>query len=381
MWVFSKEPMPQHASHWITPLLALAAVAPARSQEPGDGPGKADLLDQLLEEFETGSDLEYGGRNAILSLHGFLQLEFRDADGDVSSFDLHHANLLFDVAVNEHTDARLEFEWEHGAGKVEMDQVFLDYHPWDAAGPSFILGRFYAPFGVERHVWFPPVNLAVTRPLVMREVVPGSWYESGAMVRYSAEAASGIFLVETALSNGLGPALTTSVRAARQEQDSNQNKMLSGRLGWSHASGFGVGLSGAAGKHDPAGTQSYRFLGADASLDLEAVQLVGEWVQSEMDDPAAPGDSRGGTGWYLQAYAPLVDSQGGAELGAFVRADSVDPDRDIRDSADRDAVSIGLRWVPAAHLSFKLEYQAVSHDHPGPHANGDTIWFEAVLDF
>ncbi|RMH03381.1 MAG: hypothetical protein D6702_06115 [Planctomycetota bacterium] len=369
-------------------FLILGPLLSGQTQDPPSDPvptaSDPDLVDALLSEFSSRNEprTEYGAADSFLSIHGFLELVYDDPAGDVSSLDAHHANLLLDIALSPTLDGRVEFEWEHGAAKTEMDQVYLDWHPWDGDGPSFLAGRFYAPFGVERRTWYPPINPAVSRPLVMTEVVPGSWYETGLMLRQDLTVGGGEARLEGAVVNGLGPTLPTGVRGARQEQDTNADKALVGRLGWSLPdAGFECGLSAAGGRYDQAGDQSYSYLGADASLDLGPVDLTGEWVRSELDDPAAPGGSRARHGWYLQALAPLAAGQDGSRLEALIRADSVEPDDDVVDASDRDALSLGLRWLPEPHLVLKLEYQFVSHDQAGAWPNGNTIYLSAVLDF
>lgn len=365
----------------LHPLTAiLLAVLPPVQEPAGQDPPPASLTEALLQQMEDGHQLEYGDQRSLVSFHGFLELDYHDEDGAPSTFDLHHANLLLDVTVATDLDGRFEFEWEHGAAKVEMDQVYLRYHPWADDRPTFVLGRFYAPFGIERQIWYPPLSRTITRPLATQEVVPNSWYESGAMIDWRLPAGPGSLHAEAAVSNGLGPVLDTNLRAARQERDTNQDKMLSGRLGYDHASGWSAGASFASGRYDLAGDQSFSFLGADLAGDLGPVELSAEWILSEVDAPASPGRSLRRQGGYVLAYLPVY--QGAAsELGTFVRADAVDPDDDRHDAADRNSYSLGLRWVPTSHLTLKLEAQFVDQDLPGPHRLGDSIWLQAVLDF
>ncbi len=211
--------------------------------------------------------------------------------------------------------------------------------------------------------------------------MPGNWYETGVMVAWQRGLGPGELGLEVAATNGLGAALPVSPRTARQNTDANQDKMLSGRLGYAMEGGFEAGVSFASGKHDAAGSQSYSFLGADLQWSSEDLEVVGEFVTNEVDDPASPGGSLGRQGWYLQAFAPITSVEGSHEFGLYLRAESVDPDDDTRDSADRSAYVAGLRWVPAPHLTFKAEFRKIDHDHAGPHAAGDEFRFQAVLDF
>ena len=367
------------------PIIALFFCSvPALAQEPADSdtlPQEPDntLVDSILESLdEFDSTVEYGNQGSFIGLHGFFDLEFISGQGQASSFDLHHANLLLDVAVSEDADARVEFEWEHGGDTVEVDQVFLDYHPF-VSDVSIRFGRFYAPFGMERHVWYPPVSKSITRPLVFREVVPGNWYETGAMVVWKSNDEGLGFDLEAAITNGLGTDLALNPRTARQARDNNNSKMLSGRMGVRDAELWTCGASFASGKYDLAGDDSFRYIGFDFGMDLEMLELDAEWVSSDVDSTTAPGGSFGRDGWYVQAFVPLpLEEQ---DFGCFARYDSIDPDDSVRNADDRNAASIGLRWIPSAQVTFKLEYQKVDHQSPGVWPGEDMIAFQAVLDF
>ena len=360
-------------------LLALGISAgQLPAQEPEAPAPDPTLVDSILEELETmESPAEYGSKGSFVGIHGFFDLEYKNGENQGSSFDLHHANLLFDIALAQDTDVRLEFEWEHGGDSLEVDQAFLDYHPFEQP-IGLVFGRFYAPFGRERLNWYPPASKTASRPYAFREVVPGNWYETGIMIKWQDQANDPQFTAEAAVTNGLGDALDSSARSARQTRNNNQNLMLSGRLGFLHQA-FEAGVSFANGKYDDSGQNGYQYVGADFATTLADLDLSGEWVTSTVDDPTASGGEFIRDGWYLLAYYPVLTAE--YDMGVFARFDQVDPDDRVRDANDRSAAVLGLRWAPTERITFKFEYQNVNFSAAGNWPGGDLFFFQAVLDF
>jgi len=367
------------------PILVLLLASPLPQGElpsrssTSRSPAPPNLFEKLFSEgSQEVPRTEYGSDQSMVGFHGFLDTVYRDRRGAGTTFETAHANLLLDVALHEDLDARLEFEWENGGQEVEADQVFLDYHPWEN-GPSFIAGQFYAPFGVERRNWYPPRNPLVSRPRVFREVVPGNWYESGAMLKWLGGRDTARWSLEGAVSNGLGQDLATDPRLARQRNDNNSSKMYSGRAGIRLAKLVEFGTSFATGKWDDAGRNGYSYWGADLGLETSPVSFLAEWVQSRVKDPTAPGGSLGRSGWYLQAVLPW--QRGGETYQAFARIGGVDPNDDVRDASDRRLYSLGGSWAPYQELVFKLEYQWVDHRVTPASGSGNTLWLQAVVSF
>ncbi len=363
----------------LHPLIAVGLLAlPSPAQEPTPPKTDTTLVDSILGELgELEAPVEYGSQDSFIGIHGFFDLVYRNGENQNAGFDLHHANLLLDVAVSQDADARIEFEWEHGGNAVETDQIYLDYHPF-ANNTSFLMGRFYTPFGVERRVWYPPVSKTVTRPLVFREVVPGNWYETGAMVVWKDQDKDPMFQVEAALTNGLGASLDTNPRTARQSTDNNQGLMFSGRAGM-EIDAVGGGFSWASGNYDGDDQNAFRYLGVDVGIELEVASLNAEWVSSTVDTPLAPGGSFDRDGWYVQVYCPVLKEE--QEFGLFTRFDRVDPDSRVADANDRNATSLGLRWVPSSQVTFKMEYQKVNPTAQGNWPGQDLFALQVVLDF
>ena len=365
-----------------TPLATLVAVGflvgQLHGQEPTSDQEDPNLVDSILGQLESmESSAEYGSKSSFIGIHGFFDLEYKNGDNQGSTFDLHHANLLFDIALAQDTDVRLEFEWEHGGDTVEVDQAFLDFHPFEQP-LSMIFGRFYAPFGRERFNWYPPASVTASRPFAMREIVPGNWYETGLMLKWVDEEEDPSWIIETAASNGLGDDLDVGVRSARQTRNNNGNVMLSGRVGYMHEAAE-AGVSFANGKYDDNGSDAFQYLGVDFTTKLWDCELTGEWVSSSVDEASAPGGEFERHGWYLLAYYPILDEN--HDVGVFGRFDRIDPDDRVRDADDRSAATIGIRWAPTERITFKFEYQNINHLANGSWPEEDLFFFQAVLDF
>jgi len=176
----------------------------------------------------------YGGFPVDVDIHGFINFEYIDAQedgsrGGKSTFDLHHANIFLDVLLRSNLRSHVEIEFEHGFEEIEIHQAFLEWGiaPW----LSVTAGRFYAPFGVERFAWYPMANQLVSRPIAFRQIIPGSFYQTGLMFSGAFDFHRDLLLTyEASVTNGLGEDAADNRRSSRQTRDNNFGKAVTGRI-------------------------------------------------------------------------------------------------------------------------------------------------------
>ncbi len=325
----------------------------------------------------------YGGFSLDLDIHGFINLEFFDPgedgerEGD-STFDLHHANVFVDVSLLPNLRSHLELEFEHALEAVEIDQAYVEWgiHPW----LQLTAGRFYAPFGIERFAWYPMANQLVSRPIAFREVIPGSFYQTGLMFSGAFECNQDLLLTyQASVSNGLGEDAPTDRRASRQTRDNNSNKAVTGRIAAVAWSVVEVGLSGHIQDYQSVGSdQRIYFVGGDFSGRWKGAELRAEYVHAKaQQNSMAPLEQQS---WYLQlAYTLPLDQPWMDSVTAVGRVDGANLDRDVRGNNDRMRYSIGTVLRIYDHFQVKAEYQFATER--GDAIANDAFLAALVLDF
>ncbi|MFQ5504713.1 MAG: porin [Planctomycetota bacterium] len=357
-------------------LLVLAAAAMAQEPPPPDEAHGMEA--QLVMPEHEDSTAAYGSEDFVVSIHGFLDLKYEDSQDKRSSFDLHHANLFIEGSIDDELEAVIEIEYEHGSERIELDQTEILYRP---AGSSLTLaaGRFYAPFGIERFTWYPPLNPMISRPAVFRHVVPGNWYETGLRADYRRGLGEELELRgELAVTNGLGSDARTDVRAARQFRDNNSNRALIGRLSGDIGEKLTLGVSGATMKYDERNRIS--FAGVDAEYREDRLLLRGEWVRSRVEDPQGAAGDFSREGFYvLGSYRLWAD--GDSHLDLAGRIETIDRNKSVDSNTDLSSYAIGLGLAPRSNLGLKLEYQWNAARHGLSPGSTNTAVLQVVLDF
>jgi hypothetical protein len=285
-----------------------------------------------------------------------------------SSFDVTDLSLFLGVPIAEALYAVAEVEYEFGGEEIDLDQAFIE---WDLQRESRLalrLGKFYAPFGIERFYQNAPRNPLVDRPSPYIHIVPGTYSETGIGLlgeRPLLEGPEIALEYELALMNGLGEELSDSAREARQVTDNNSSKAAGVRLGLDLDRWLKLGVSSMLGDYDDRDDERYLFLGADLRATRGPFSLRGEYVYSDVERPELlGGGSLARRGWYAEAVwntrpriARLLD-----ELSYVLRYDVLDEDDSVSDLLDARRVSVGLMAVPVPHFRLKLQYELTDED-------------------
>ena len=321
--------------------------------------------------------LSYGAAESFVEVHGFVDLKYQDfeADGErkgVSTFDNHHFELFFKSEIRENLSVIGEVEYEHGGEKLELDRAEFILKLSETATVG--AGRFYTPFGIERFAWYPTTNKFISRPLPMRQIVPGNWYANGVKLTGAIPLGTMGLNYALSLSNGLkGPK-----RGDRQFRDNNDNKTVTGRVGFKPIQGLEFGSSYSTGKYDDKSQYTLNFLGGDVNFQWQALNVRGEYVRGFVDGKDG-GFNR--DGFYLQAALKILqDKKIVHYLEPVIRFDTINPNDKIADNSDQSRITLGLNYSPYPYYLLKAEYQLIREDN-GKNLSNDGFQFMVVADF
>ncbi len=362
---------------------ASASTAPdkAPDQQPA-APRRGAQADYLPSRGWAGGTLHYGGEEVPIATHGFVDLEYLDAQaqgsrGGVSTFDNHHANIFFTSNLRHDLRAHVELEFEHAGTTVETDQAYVSWHARDWL--ELTAGRFYTPFGIERFTWYSPTNGLVSRPEPMRQIVPGNFYANGlklsGMLRQGGHPR---LTYEVALSDGLGERALTARRDSRQDRDNNSNRALSGRAALVFWPGLELGASLHTQRYATRGEQGLRFVGFDLAARRAGFELRSEYVAARLERAGLAPLRQDGS--YAQlSYTFVWDRDTLPALSVLVRRERLDLDRAARGANDTRRTAFGLNLKLFEHFRAKAEYQLNGED--GPKKRDDAFLGQLVVDF
>jgi hypothetical protein len=412
----------QNLSATTTQLQGELAAARAAAAAAGTGEaGDEYYIPRLAGDFEaSGLPSSFGGvyTKPYLAnlgkrtyLGGYIDLEFKDPEGDENKFFDQHRFVPFIYAdVSDRVKVSTELEFEHGH-EVEVEFAQIDYLFNEHA--NLRAGIQLLPLGKFNEVHDSPIQDLTERPLVNRYIIPSTLRDAG-LGMYGAITDDVSY--QFALTNGFKglaadgtSAITASsgLRNAAPQADAlddeftniNDKLAYTQRVAWRPELGMEVGGSALFDTYDEEGDNSLKIFALDATVDGKAVgflpdamEVLGEaaWANIERDDFAkASGVADDMRGWYGQANwhvdpAWLTEwKQNGtldqdAHFTLVARYDSV-----RLDTYDMRRTTLGVNFRPNAHDTvFKLDYQ-FNGDH-GSEAgdnNADALLFSVATYF
>lgn len=339
----------------------------------------------LMTSALEAQELKYGSEEFFVEIHGFFAQEYFDFQSDgkrngTPSFDNHYFYLFINPRIRQNLWLETEIEYEHGGQKIELDRVELFWQIAESA--TVYMGRFYAPFGIERKYWYPSLNPLISRPMLSQVITLANWYSVGVGINGTIPLGTTTFNYDAALANGLTSPLRDVLHPGNVSlspmRDNNADKALTGRIGFSPFQYLELGASFYTGKYDADERYRISFLGSDVDLEFRNLSLRGEYVWSPVE--TAQGDHRR-SGFYLQiAYQLLKEHKYLNYLGLTARYDTLDLDRDDTNNEDLNRLTLGLNISPYPHFLFKIDYEIVT-ERAAPGLANNGIWIQAVLDF
>ncbi len=370
------------------------AEGPAQA-EPGPAAARGAPNDIAVRTspFETLSSKASAIVNRTV-LGGYGEFVFTKEEDRDSLFDARRLVVFLYAPIHPRISFTTEIEFEFGGtpkkqdgeltnGEVILEFAVLDFKVIDQL--SLRAGVILVPFGKFNVNHDSPTRDLTDRPLVIRTIIPSTWFETGAGLFGKIPLSSDIDLdYEAYVINGLDSKIQDGHgnRAARGalSQDNNDDKALVGRLALTHFGKVGdkglsveIGASGYSGAYDRRGNRA-NMVGGDLTLRRGGFELLGEyvyqWNDAGFDDSWAtssrlpvPTSLRG---FYVQAnyhfmpdlirHALPPDLQESV-FTAVAMYEEVDTDTDRDTGGDRTRLVFGLNYRPIEAVVWKHELQ------------------------
>lgn len=387
-----------------------AAAAPAPTLE--DLQQQVDALAAQMEArpaaAEGATGLTAGAGKTTLG--GYGEAYFKRIDGSRDEFDAYRLVLFVGHSFNDRLRFGSELEVEHGyvkdtdttctqtdtnsngvldvgeltcgkalttQGYVAVEQLFLQYDYADKH--RFSAGQLLVPVGILNETHEPDTFYGVFRAPVEREILPGTWFETGLM--FSGEIVEGLSY-DAMVSSGLKGDGGKAVKDMRQRGSKADGSDLAwtGRVKYTGLPGTELGLSFQRQTDMAQGT-----LAQDLEGDLVTAHvawnsgpfgvraLVAEWNLDEAAMAAGNRKRAEQSGWYVEPSWKVLP-----KLGVFARYSVWDNEAaDAADSEWKDT-SVGVNWWLHERAAIKADLQR--RDDPNP-ANKDQDGFNLGIGF
>jgi hypothetical protein len=309
-----------------------------------------------------------------------------------SAFDAHRVVPFLFSEITDRLHFGTEIEFEHGAklevedgaaegaGEINVEFATLDYRFWEAL--NLRAGVILAPIGRFNLTHDDPVNELTDRPLVARQVIPGTLGETGAglfgtvyptersLLTYEAYVVNGF--TEELVELGSGERrLNVREAPGTRGAEASAPKNFVGRLGFSPFLGLELGASVHTGEYgagvEPAGeteeSRNATILALDWSWRRGPLEVLGEAarLRADLSDSlTAAGVSNGAQGYYVQGNYRFgqgwLPPKPTSTFTGVVRWEQVDYATRVAGD-DQRRLTLGLNWRPIGDAAFKSEYQ------------------------
>jgi hypothetical protein len=315
------------------------------------------------------------GRTAI---GGYAEAHARyervDGITEESGFEAKRFNIFTSTRVSDFVRMAAELEFEEGGEEVKLEYAAIDVR----IHPALTLrgGMLLSPLGRFNLSHDSPLNEFTDRPLVSTEILGVALSEPGFGVLGQAPAGrAGRVTWEAYLTNGFHDGLVTQSPDGTRiplgrgnTEDQNGSPAVVGRLAWSPAVGYEVGLSGHHGawnRFSIDGTQVDErrdlTLGVvDAEVTLAGVRISGEGALARADIPPGLRGTYASrqAGWYVDIARDVgggwIRTAPGSTFTLKARVDVIDLDADAVGQHVRQAGG-GINFRPTSESVIKLE--------------------------
>lgn len=320
---------------------------------------------------------------------GYVDAQYRhDLTNGFGAFDQTRMVPFIFSEITDRLHFGTEIEFEHGTklevedgaaegeGELNVEFATLDYRIFE--GLNVRGGLILSPLGRFNLLHDSPVNDLTDRPLVARQVIPGTLTEAGVGffgTLYPTE--SSLLTYEAYVVNGftdelLPPAGDTRLRirdaaGTRGAADAAEKNFV-GRLAVSPFLGLEIGGSVHWGPYGDGVTDNTEqhdatIFAVDGAFQRGPFELIGEWARLRADLPsalAAAGVSDGREGFYLQGSFHFghgwIVPKPTSVFTAVARWDQIDQAAGITGDQQR-RFTAGLNWRPVEDAVIKSEYQ------------------------
>jgi hypothetical protein len=342
----------------LTCLLAIAAGLPLAAQT------------QMQQPEKTEPTLQTSGYCSFEFLKGQPQSPYH-----LGSVQNLRAGLLFSGQFAAVWDYQLESGFRTESG-VSLEQAFLRLSLSQAVRVR--AGMFLVPFGLYNTANRPYEQALARVPLVVEEAYPASWREIGLCLE------GRIDFLDYALYAGNGLGEGARLADGQQFRDRNADKGLGGRAGVLIDT-IELGFSYYRGKVDDRNSRELILQAADASWKTTNFQLLGEYLQAWLDNPAPYGRGKC-WGYHVQLFFPfnpasiVVSRQELKYRDPFHGAGFQAPDvAGLGIDENKNRWALELLYAPFPYLIFKAEYDF--NREAGPARRDDLITAQIAFKF
>lgn len=362
-----------------TAVLMVALATPAwavEDREGGEAVSREDVeelredLDQTRERLDAAIDMlearDKGEARQRVHIGGYGELHYNnleDENGDEvkEEIDFHRFVLFFGYDFTSDIRFVSEVELEHALagegkeGEVELEQAYVEFDLNDrhrARG-----GLFLVPVGIINQTHEPPTFYGVERNRVESEIIPTTWWESGAALNGSL--GSGVSY-DLAMHSGLAvDPMTFEIRGGRQkssEADAEDPAYTAG-LRWRGVPGLEVG---GAVQYQRDITQSMGMdeapaLLSEAHVDYRRDRLGLRALYARWDIDGDDAEMLGADeqyGWYVEPSVRPCE-----QVGLFVRYSEWDTTAGGGAESKVEETSLGVNYWPHPQVVLKADYQ------------------------
>jgi len=384
---------------------------PSENQDAGEGPVYYEIKKEGHNETAVPEGVsgfkKFLGRTTV---GGYFDVEF-DNDGGVnnaSSFDAHRFVLGVSSQLNNWLSINSEIELEHGGDgtitngdHVALEQAFFDATVRDWL--TFRGGVVLIPMGRVNILHDANLLDFTTRPLPDLLIIPSTWSETGVGVHGFHNFANNMaFNYELYVTNGLaspngdGNVLGNGGNRGLRNgfrSDNNNDKAISGRLGFSPMTGLELGASAYTTDlaSNGAGDERMTILGGDLRYQSPSwefgntivgpVELEGEVYKTFVDTNGVTGQF----GYYAQLNfhwfpGPFRKVIPDGTFTNMVRFNYVDTNTAGASTDERKRLEIGMNFRPIEPFVIKAEYQMNFGSETAAN-NNDRIIASAAIAF
>jgi len=336
----------------------------------------AEVIEETEKKVDATADaIESQGSSSMASnwadrtqIGGYGELHYNNFDESDNQVDAHRFVLFIGHEYSDTVRFFSEFELEHSLagdgkpGEVELEQAYIE---WDFAEKhSLLSGLYLVPVGILNETHEPNTFYGVERNLVEKNIIPVTWWETGAMVQ--GELAPGLsynLAIHSGLENG-----ALSIRSGRQKsaKATANDLAYTGRIKYTGMPGLELAATFQYQEDITQGLTNDATGGVNESsatlFETHAIYQTGNfslralYAAWDVDGDFAESLGRDEQyGWYVEPSYKATES-----LGFFVRYSRWDNLAGIEGSDANEVVDYGVNYWLTPDVVFKADFQDAS---------------------
>ncbi len=257
------------------------------------------------------------GNTTSAAIGGYIEgnTNYSSTEGvsDGFSMELRRFNIFVYATVGDFIKFISELEFEHGTEEIALETALLDFELDPAL--VFRAGILLPPIGYFNQNHDGPKWEFIDRPLVSTTIIPSTLSEVGLGFHGDLPVAGNLMTYEIYIVNGLQDGIVdntlgrTDLPSGKAEErfaeDNNGSPTLTGRIGYKVFSLGEIGLSYYGGRYNTYKEdglvidqkRSLYLTALDYNLQIQKLNILGEWAFTKIDVPQELGPAFGDKQW------------------------------------------------------------------------------------